>query len=203
MEKKKRSLIIVLALSLVALLVVGGTMAWFTDEEKVDNSFTAGTVDITIDENGFNDVTNWNPGDCNDKEVKIISNGSKCTRVRVSLTPVWGDMVDGEFVADGNLGVDNICFKYGDALGTDWVYNDGWFYYTKGLEQDDETSLLLKQVCLKGNETGNEYQGKTLRVNVTAEAVQCSHDAYKDAWGITAWPPDHVTPVPHQCVNNS
>jgi predicted ribosomally synthesized peptide with SipW-like signal peptide len=46
---KKTTLMSLLIVSLVALLAVGGTLAWFTDKAEVTNEFTAGTLDIVID----------------------------------------------------------------------------------------------------------------------------------------------------------
>lgn len=50
--KKSRILLSAVSVLLVFSLLVGGTMAWFTDTEKVDANFTAGILDINV-----------NPGD--------------------------------------------------------------------------------------------------------------------------------------------
>lgn len=183
---KKSVLIGILVFSLAALLAVG-TWAWFTAEaEPVVNQFTTGTVEIEINEHGFKDIDNWNPGDTTDKEVSVISNGSKATYVRVALTPVWGEIVEGEFVANNELSIDNVTLNWNEE---DWVYSDGWYYYKSILPAGDETSLLLESVTLTGGLTGNEYQGKTLQIDIKAEAVQASYDdAYKDAWGLDSLP---------------
>ena len=70
---KKTLLIGLLVFSLVALLVVGGTMAWFTSEDEVTNKFTAGTVKIEINEHEFEDIIDWNPGDTTNKDVSVKS----------------------------------------------------------------------------------------------------------------------------------
>ena len=48
MKKKLISLAVVVCL--LAVAVVGGTLAFFTDKAEVTNTFTAGKVDITLDE---------------------------------------------------------------------------------------------------------------------------------------------------------
>lgn len=48
--KKKNILSLVLALALVAALAVGGTLAYFTDNDTEKNTFTMGHVDINLDE---------------------------------------------------------------------------------------------------------------------------------------------------------
>lgn len=180
MFKVKKTLLLgMLVFSLVALLVVGGTMAWFTDEKEVANTFEAGTVKIELLENGSEEAiekTNVNPGDTFDKEIKVKSVGSKKTYVRVSITPVWDDE---------QLETDNVELIFADGEpGTNWIDGeDGWYYYRYILEEGEETEELLSQVRIIGDKTGNEYQGKKLTVNVKSEAVQASHYAYEDAWG--------------------
>ncbi|MDD4570682.1 MAG: BsaA family SipW-dependent biofilm matrix protein, partial [Tepidanaerobacteraceae bacterium] len=153
---KKTLLIGLLVFSLVALLVVGGTMAWFTDVKEAVNTFTAGTVTIEVNEYGFEDIINWNPGDTTDKDVSVISTGSKDTYVRVRLTPVWGEIVEGGF-ASNNLSVDNVTLNIAD--NGKWLESDGWYYYCEIMEKDNETELLLDSVTLAGFGTSNDYQG--------------------------------------------
>lgn len=175
MKKKKNVLIGVLVFSLAALLAVG-TWAWFTaTADPLTNQFTAGTVKIEINEHGFTDVVNWNPGDTTEKKVSVKSKGSKASYVRVSLTPVWED----------NLPIDNVILNWNE---NDWVYSGGWYYYKQILGAGQETPLLLQSVTLDGSGTGDQYQGKALQIVVDAEAVQASHGAYKDAWGLDQLP---------------
>lgn len=55
---KKKLTLVVTSVLLVAALVIGGTLAYFTDTtENVENTFTMGKVDITLDETNVNDPT--------------------------------------------------------------------------------------------------------------------------------------------------
>ena len=47
--KKRRVLLSGVSILLVLCLLIGGTMAWFTDTEKMDADFTAGVLDITVE----------------------------------------------------------------------------------------------------------------------------------------------------------
>lgn len=48
---KKKSLALVLALAMIVVCVVGGTLAWLTDKtDPVKNTFTYGDIDITLAE---------------------------------------------------------------------------------------------------------------------------------------------------------
>lgn len=47
---KRKTLLVAMALSMVAILAAGATLAYFTAEDEVKNVFTMGNVDISLDE---------------------------------------------------------------------------------------------------------------------------------------------------------
>ena len=47
---KKKILVLAVSVCLVAILAIGGTLSYFTDEEEATNTFTVGNVDITLTE---------------------------------------------------------------------------------------------------------------------------------------------------------
>lgn len=187
---KKTAWIGLLVLALVALLAAGA-WAWFTASDEATNTFTAGTVKIEINESGFVDVAGWTPGVETAKKVSVKSSGSKATYVRVSLTPVWGQMDGDSFVPDPSLPVSNVQLDWNHG---GWVHvaldqqGGGWYYCKSILAGGSETALLLRSVTLDTAGTDDRYQGKALQIVVNAEAVQASHEAYKDAWGLDALP---------------
>jgi predicted ribosomally synthesized peptide with SipW-like signal peptide len=178
----KRSIPIgLLVVSLVALFVLGGTLAWFTAEAEVPNMFTTGTVNIEIHE-ALDDRNDWAPGIIKKKEVSVENLGSLPVFVRVQLTPVWGSMNGEDFSEDEDLSIENVIFN----INTDsWVKSGDWYYYKGMLEPKGETPLLLSEVTLDSSRTGNNYQGKTLKILVNAEAIQAAPiEAALDAWGL-------------------
>jgi len=183
----KRSIPIgLLVVSLVALFVLGGTLAWFTADAKAPNMFTTGTVDIEIDEDLDDDPNDWAPGITKKKEVSVKNLGSLPVLVRVQLTPVWGSMDGEDFREDEELSIDNVIFNVNTE---DWVKSGDWYYYKGVLEPKGETPLLLSDVTLDSSLTGNDYQGKTLTIYVNAEAVQAApNDAALDAWDLDKLP---------------
>ncbi len=182
---KKRNMILGSTIVL-AVLLVAGTMAWFTSNPAaVENTFKAGTVDIEVNENGFKNVTNVNPGDTHKKEVKVESLGSKDTYVRVKLTEKWEDLVEG-VTTDGVA-------TY--VTGDDWVDGGDGYYYYKKIMIGGETTPLIEEVVFDGPKMGNDFQNATFKLEVKAEAVQASHYAFRDEWGITG-DPLPVVPAP-------
>ena len=185
---KKWAMIIIVILSLAAVLA-GGNWAWLiASVEPLTNRFTAGTVKVEIEEHGFEDLENWIPGRSAEKKISVKSSGSKATYVRISLTPVWGARKGKVFTADPGLPVDNIQYNYDSSYESNWVYHDGWHYYKSILLKGAETEPLLQSVTLK-SPMSDDYKGKVLRIAVKAEAVQASHEVYKEAWGLQNLPP--------------
>lgn len=76
--KKKTILVAAIAVMLVAALVVGGTLAYFTDTKSADNTFTVGKVKIDLTETAWHDNDDHTlvPGKFYDKNptIKVDAN---------------------------------------------------------------------------------------------------------------------------------
>ncbi len=66
---KKKILVLAMTLSMVAILAIGGTIAYFTDTDAKTNTFTTGKVDITLVEN-FTQNSKLMPGSQTENAVK-------------------------------------------------------------------------------------------------------------------------------------
>lgn len=174
----KKKVLIGLAVFAAAALLAAGVWAWFTATAEAEtNEFTAGTVAIALhDEFAEDGIVNWNPGDCAEKEVYVENTGTLDAYVRVKLTPEWEDGLSNE----------NVTW----VVGSNWYLHEGWYYYKLVLpgSVNAQTSPLISEVCLDGEKTDNDYQGAKLTIKVEAEAVQASHDAYKDMWNLSGLP---------------
>lgn len=92
--KKKTILVAAIAVMLVAALVVGGTLAYFTDTKSANNTFTMGNVAITLDET---DVKNPNerttkgntynvyPGETVTKDPIVHNTGKNAAYIRATV----------------------------------------------------------------------------------------------------------------------
>ena len=156
-----------LSLCLVAMLaitaVVGGTMAYFTDDDAAKNEFTVGNVSIDLtepkwDEAGSVDAPEVYPGEALAKDranpcfVRVSVTGLDCLQPEGMIT-YKTDYVEG-------------------ALGTDWVlHTDGYYYYTKVLAVGKTTDALFDQIVIPTTLTNGD--GKTVKsIDVKAYAVQ-------------------------------
>ena len=199
---------ILTSLALIALAltaIVGGTVAWFTDSAGVEpETFTTGTVKIEAGESwaeGYS-VDNWNPGDSTEKEITLEVTGSKRAFVRVRIIETWEDA---EFTGEENSiacethardienvewWVDSQKWPGNPAKWQMLTVGDSTYWYYKGMldphkgDGPDKITVLSK-VCLNFENTDNRYQGATYTLSMEFEAVQVTHDAVKDEWGVT------------------
>jgi predicted ribosomally synthesized peptide with SipW-like signal peptide len=174
---KKRNIMIGSAVLLAVLLVVGGTMAWFTAEtEEVANDFTAGTVEIELVDNFANEV-DVNPGDCFERKVTVTNTGTKKAMVRVHESTVLTLDQDADVSVgfEPNIGI--VEFEVNDKW--EYVPSDNCFYYTEVLLPGTTTEPILEEnnICFNGPGMGNEYQGATFTINLQAEAIQATNGA--------------------------
>lgn len=179
---KKRSIMLGSAVILAVLLVVGGTMAWFTAEaDPVVNTFKAGTVAISINDQFDEELTgNVNPGDKYDKVVSVTNDGSKRAYIRVKLTPIFLESLDPEVAS--NVSVDVVDFPILD--GWTPLQPDGYYYYKLIVLPGQTTSNIIDKVEFAGDEMDNDYQGLFFTLTVNAEAIQATNGAINDEWGI-------------------
>ena len=94
--KKKSILMAAIAVMLVAVLVVGGTLAYFTDTKSATNTFTVGDVKIKLDESNVNDsdgdrvtsneYTGVFPGIQYKKDPVVTNTGKNGAYVRAVVT---------------------------------------------------------------------------------------------------------------------
>lgn len=191
---RKRSIMLLAMLLFLVSAVTGLTMAWFSDKAPpVMNTFEVDTVNIQLyDKLGAVDFPeagiNVNPGDTFDKEVFVKSLGSEKTYVRVLMAPKWVSSKGTALPLKSRL-VDTVTMN----LGADWIAGPTgeipatggqWYYYKYMLDKDEVTTKLLDGVVFSGPAIGNDYQGASYTIDVYAEAVQASYDAFLYEWGI-------------------
>lgn len=119
--KKKTILVAAIAVMLVAALVVGGTLAYFTDTDTEPNTFTVGNVKIDLLESQYHRV---NAGINNDKakgQTEPLSGGylwaanvnmqgtTENTPNYVTSGETWGD----DYFSDAQIEADAATYKNG------------------------------------------------------------------------------------------
>lgn len=184
---KKKVVTLSLVVALIATAAIGGTLAYFTDEEAKTNTFTVGNVDIELTEPAWDNNTPDNktdggegeaqeayPGEALGKNPTVENKGENPCFVRISVTNL------DQFGADNMI---TLRTDYKDGkLGDGWVkHTDGYYYYTKpvvvkGTEGESwnaglvsKTDALFDQIVMP---TGITNDARTKDIVVTAQAVQ-------------------------------
>lgn len=99
---KRKLLLVALSLCMVAILAMGGTLAYLTDYETETNVFTVGNVDITLDED-FEEDSLLVPGIDVNKDVYVTNVGTEPAYVRVHVAiPTLLDDGDPDFASYAN-----------------------------------------------------------------------------------------------------
>ncbi len=182
--KKKTILVAAIAVMLVAALVVGGTLAYFTDTKSADNVFTVGNVAIKLDESNVkdpngdrvtsNEYTNVVPGIQYKKDPVVTNTGKTDAYVRAIVTVengmnwlglyndnVWTAPQEGAFMKlicnQLGEGWELVDIAY-DFSGPNHPTSDfvATLKYTGVLEAGEATAAMFENIMLPTNATAND-----------------------------------------------
>lgn len=130
MSLKKKLGMGVASAALGLSLIGGGTFAYFSDKEVSNNTFAAGTLDLTLDPKTLVDIKDLKPGDSVKKEFLLKNSGTIAIKdvqlaTKYTVTDAKGD----------NAGVD-----FGEHIKVKFIWN-----WDKQSEPVYETTLAKLQ----------------------------------------------------------
>lgn len=198
MTRKKKGAILISALALIAVIVIGGTLAYFTDQDDAQNVFTLGKVqgDLTEDTKDYeadtpdggthhvkpgtptDDGISYDkiiPGDWLSKEPRInLTGDSEDAYVRVKLSVPNSTKLNSDQVAEL---ITAKCLNFGEK----WVVGtDGYIYYQEKLTRDpsdkSQTDPVFTMVKIP-EEWGNSTAEASFEIAIEADLVQ--YDNFK------------------------
>lgn len=172
---KKKIIIAFASLAMVATLAIGGTLAYFTDNDSAVNVVTMGKVDIELVETSDDgEVTdegiiyeNVMPGDELDKDVNVqVVAGSQSAYIAVKVEVV-GEAIAPEKLAgiQMNVGEDWTLVKTKDTTNT-------YFYVYKNAVSAETDLDVFDTVTIPGSEWTNVEAQGSFEIKVTAYAIQ-------------------------------
>ena len=159
---------------IAAVFAVGGSLAYFNQDLEAVNVLKSGDFDTEIvEEFRPEDGKDWKPGTTVNKDFAVKNSGNVPMVVRVSFQETW-EKDDGAYVTidttekeeghgeadnkfesvwqeeptDGLTDKDDSVVEKTLNLGKEWVYSDGYYYYTKTLPAGATTEYLLDDVTL-------------------------------------------------------
>lgn len=161
-RRTAKSSALIIALALILILAVGGTVAYiFTQTGPVINTFTPTEAKITVDEE-----TNSNQK----TSITVVNNSTGVpVYIRVALV---ANMIDEDGNVTGAASVPNF------TPGDNWIEgSDGYYYYTEPVPVGGSTGNLLQSPMILS---------ENMQVVVLADAIQAvPKQAVIDAWGQT------------------
>ena len=168
---KKKFLIVVMAMCLLAAIMIGGTLAWLTDKTNtITNIFTFGMVDIDLVETSR--TYKIVPGTDLDKDPTVqVMEGSEACWLFVKLEETDPNDIIGWTIAtgwnqlmDGETPVAGVYYRSQDAVAEDEDEEDGGIAVSYPV-------LLGNKVTVAGTIEKEAMTGE-VKLAITAYAVQ-------------------------------
>nr|WP_239584540.1 CalY family protein [Bacillus mobilis] len=172
-------------------LIGGGTFAFFSDKEVSNNTFAAGTLDLTLNPKTLVDIKDLKPGDSVKKEF-VLKNGGTLDIKEIKLGTTY-DITDAK---GDNAGEDfakhiNVKFIWNWDKGSQPVYettladlkdanpdvvakeifSPEWTE-NGGLAAGDEDYLWVEFEFVENDKDQNKFQGDALNLEWTFNAKQ-------------------------------
>ncbi|WP_270393771.1 TasA family protein [Bacillus paranthracis] len=177
-----------------AALVGGGTFAFFSDKEVSNNTFAAGTLDLSLNPSTVVNVSNLKPGDTIEKEFKLENKGSldikkvllqteyKVEDTKKDNKDDFGKDIEVTFLKNVDKHETIVKKTTLDKLKKDTltaVDNDlsAWFWDEKGISAGKSDKFKVKFEFVDNKKDQNEFQGDKVQLTWTFDAQQTEGEA--------------------------
>jgi len=170
-------------------LISGGTYAYFSDSVETTNTFAAGTIDLEVEPTEIVELDELKPGDSAARTFTLLNNGSLDIEKVLLETDYTVDDAEGDNSED-----------FGEHIQVEFLYNvdqvNEVIYETtlaelkdmtpeavsdevflpimgeEGLAAGTKDDFLVKFEFIDNDEDQNEFQGDTLNLEWTFNAMQ-------------------------------
>ncbi|MBQ7137489.1 MAG: hypothetical protein IJO39_00630 [Clostridia bacterium] len=171
---KRKIILLAALLVMVAILGVGGTLAYFTAEDEATNTFTVGNVKIDLIEPSWKEAKDVYPGQVLPKDPTVTNTGNNpCyVRIKVEGLDVFADDYEDAMIGLRYIDADDVEKEGYNTV--DWTYHDGYYYYMTELGTGEKTTALFDSIVIPTaltNDQGTEHPDP-YDIDVKAYAVQ-------------------------------
>ncbi|MEN1967533.1 CalY family protein [Lentibacillus sp. N15] len=174
-------------------LIGGGTYAYFSSSETSNNTFAAGTLDLSVNPTTVIDVDGLQPGDSVIRDFELQNNGSldidqvlletdySVIDAKGDNTDDFGKNIEVEFLYNADQ-LNEVIYQTTLAelkdMSPEAVNNEVFaeFLGEKGLEADSSDDLVVKFNFIDNDEDQNQFQGDSLNLEWTFNAKQTAGD---------------------------
>ena len=189
--KKRKRKSVIASILLFVVILIGGTIAYFSSSISFENLFRTGTYK-TITKEVFTSPTNWQPCDFVPKTITTKNEGTVPAAVRIKLTEKWYDDNDNDITS--SVPSDSVIINFDNI--EEWDKDGDYYYYYTLLNEGESTSSLISGVTLSCDVNGvscsetssSEYTcesnspiaGKKYKLTATVQTAQ--GNKYQEAW---------------------
>ncbi len=174
--KKRKRLLIALLVFLVPAIGFGYKFFSWDDAQSISEQAMTVAGEITVKE--ISPSNKLLPGDKMCDKVSFNINSTAVSLLRVKVDSYYSDTENGEKQKK------EVCYL-NDTDDSKWIKGeDGYYYYKEGVSNTTVPFVDNMYFDIPENEEANEYQGKYIHANITAEMVQAKHGVFKEKWGI-------------------
>lgn len=173
---KRKILTLALSLCMIAILAVGGTLAYFTADDKITNVFTAGSVELKLDEAKVEQKLNGNydklgsgertevdqkydlhPGIKVDKDptIYVTTEGELKAYVAAKITVSGADLDGVNMIADASSYIDIHQLIKGGEAGKASARIDNW--QGLNLVYESESAIVYQDASSAANAGKDEW----------------------------------------------
>lgn len=192
---KRKASFLGLATCVLAVSIIGGSIAYFRTETEGVNTISAGNLGIDLmlgqdaDEHVINHGLVLNKAVSGSEYAYPLyaeNNGDYDSYIRVTLTRYWQNQ-DGDKVFDKDASLIQLVTNNED----DWIIDDTdenkevvYMYYRKPIKSGEDTKNAMDTIKI-GN-IGNDYTNLQAKVDVEIDAIQkaAAADAILAEWGM-------------------
>ncbi|VEF49337.1 spore coat-associated protein [Bacillus freudenreichii] len=193
MSMKKKFGMGAMSVALGAALIGGGTYAFFSDTETSQNTFAAGTLDLTLNPSTIVEVENLAPGDSMTRDFELGNGGSLDIDKVLLETSYTVNDANGDNTADLAEHIE-VEFLYNLDKVNEVVYSTtladlqnenpdvvgesvfGPIIEAGGLEAGNSDDLVVKFNFVDNGEDQNQFQGDSLELEWNFNATQKAGD---------------------------
>ncbi len=173
MRNYRKSVLLLISVLAMILIVIGVSSAFLKSQtDDLVNTFNSSYVTSKVEESFENDVKS---------DVKIQNTGDVDAYIRAAVIVTWQDINGNVFPKKPLLGTDYEIEFASDGWDTETT--DNYYYYTKPVDSEAYTGVLIEEVKPVDSNTPKGYG---LSVEILGDAIQSKPTkAVENSWGVT------------------
>lgn len=165
-------MVVMALVAALALVGVGGVLAWLVSTDSLTNTFGVGEIKTQVTET-FDGITKSN--------VAVKNEGNVDAWIRAQINIYWVDADGNQMWDEPQLEKDYSLNMVASSQDSSWLSgDDGYWYYSIPVGPNESTENLITEL----KDLGQYADGRKLVCDIAAQAIQADpYSAVEEAWG--------------------